>query len=589
MVVWGGWKVLVRVTRPYMKTYKVIEHRRNDMCYLNLKKALEHAEDGEKTPWKKVHQNGPIPTCRSEHTMTLIPGDIFGIGTHAMVLFGGVTDGHASDINTPSGSNASTPANKNAFDSDEEEDLVEGASQSPVTPSHKPFNHESGIALNDVHLFDPTTKTWSPIYANGTPPVGRYGHTTTFEPTTSSLLVLGGWGNTDNLHAIFQLDLKASFWRKIQLWRAPNKGGVALSRNGHSCILLGRKKALEPAQPAPEAKQKKKDRKDKGKWAFDANAQGSPVRLRNNKEKDQFKTSRAYANSSSENSLFQLIVVGGLTRGDTPSQTVPASHPPHKGTSVSSGTNESTPEPPRYRLMKGIPHGCAAIHFSPTGLVDNRTKKVPPRMVAQSDVSTETRKLTVAEQLAITAKLSKRNPSSRLQNKRHAADTERLASGKKLTIDEMHQNTERLYYNPLRNSSSKRNVSPKNRKKLNPKEQHYNIERMYYQAVDFKQIAKQMATERVDEEHKRESIHQTKISIGDQLNLADRLYYQPMNNKQAVPDPSVQRPQSPRAMRREDWNSTVDRLYDPHSSTYQSVFTPSRSSTPAPIKKAWRM
>ena len=176
----------------------------------------------------------------------------------------------------------------------------------------------------------------------------------------------------------------------------------------------------------------------------------------------------------------------------------------------------------------------------------------------------------------------------RLEERRRERECQKLTSGKKLTVEEMHQNSERLYYNPLRNSSSKQDVSPKPGKKMNIKQQHYNIERMYYQATDFKQAAKDNAAEKMEEEQKRESIHQSKISVGEQLDLADRLYYQPMSSIHS-PEQTPPKSRSPRVMNREDWYTTVDRLYEPRAQLYHSVFTQRRSSTPAAIKKAWRM
>ena len=341
MIVWGGWKVLVQeymenVEDPSGGTtkarrYRVIEHRRNDMAYLDM----------EASRWKKIKQKGAVPSARSDaslvkHKLTLL-------------LFGGCEENVDGIDCTPKASSSSrektpqyfrpaTPSGHHMDPQDEEdEDEDEDLTTHSVSHAEKPQSKRahaavcadsSIVAVNDLYLFDLESKVWRVVETAGARPTSRYGHSALLDPSKSCMMVVGGWSNnTQPLHTVFQLDLVTLMWRKVSCWdcRPPE------SRLGHTAIILP---LTQHNENHPQAQAGTPH--SNGGARSNGHANGN--------ESEEAKPEGA----APAHSLFQLLVSGGIAQ--------PAQHSRQYG-----GSNEGNvvggPVSSTYRLRGGEPSG----------------------------------------------------------------------------------------------------------------------------------------------------------------------------------------------------------------------------------------
>jgi len=134
--------------------------------------------------WTKVDQGGTLPSAMSSHSITYI-------GNNKILCFGRGERRYMSG-----------------------------------KPDH--------LLLNDVHIFDMTTKLWMKIETAGNIPPGRWGHTATFL-APSSLLIFAGkdWADVKLWYNdLYILNLDTMVWTKVQ-----HKGDIPEGRHGHTTVL----------------------------------------------------------------------------------------------------------------------------------------------------------------------------------------------------------------------------------------------------------------------------------------------------------------------------------------------------------------
>ncbi|KAJ9465973.1 hypothetical protein DIPPA_20098 [Diplonema papillatum] len=536
MIVWGGWKILVQeMARPEGKIYKVIEHRRSDMAYLQLDNAA----------WKRVKQQGSVPSPRDGHTLTRYQLLLVLLGGCMEKTYpNGASSGEPTQpqasprVHIEAGAESPRDARPNEeAGSDEDEDLLEspGCRQQlsrsqkspPREPSRRMPTDPSVTALGDLYTFDLAAKTWKIVHAAGSVPSPRYGHSAVLDPAGKSLLVVGGWGNSGTvLHSVFQLHLDTWFWRKISCQR----GRPPVSRLGHTVALL------HSDTSAPSQHHKTESRDD----LATSDKQGTLHR----------------STSSVAAPLFQLLVSGGLS--PIVSDNYPAQHGSQykfrsgnaQGTmlvSMSSLASAQGPRPPEEGVAK---KKKAAFFEEPTPRVAKKTNEEIKTIVNR-----------------LNKNLSKRRAYT--VPRRDAKQETR-----KLTTAEMEEAADRLYYRPLQHQKKREEVARHNAqpetKKLTDDEQQAAIERLYYKAKEEADITNHLAQEKQEHEFASQSMHDGKVTIQQQLDMNERLYYNAVNQQyhRTLSD-ETRKPKA--TLSQQDWKNTIDRLYKPQP-VVKSVF-----------------
>eukprot|EP01059_Diplonema_ambulator_P002225 TRINITY_DN1187_c0_g1_i2.p1 TRINITY_DN1187_c0_g1~~TRINITY_DN1187_c0_g1_i2.p1 ORF type:complete len:2158 (+),score=574.34 TRINITY_DN1187_c0_g1_i2:53-6526(+) len=524
MIVWGGWKVLVQETsRQGQKSYKVIEHRRNDMCYLNL----------DEMKWKKVKQKGTVPSARCSHTITKHKLDL--------VLFGGCTEEIGSSTAAPS-----TRTTDSKVDDDDDDDLL--STSRPTQNDKKPnssIHHDIDptiTALNDVYTFDLSTKTWSKTKTYGLRPSPRYGHSSLLDPSGATMLVVGGWGNAGvPLHSIFQLHLESRYWRKVTCWgtRPP------VSRLGHGAVIIHAGRNTTTASTGDATPDKANGKRTSPM------RQPSPVR-----------NPSPMRHPSTPSPLFQLLVAGGLAQ---------EAYQSPSGPPASDTTSSSAAPPARYKPKCGVQQGTILLNFTPVGMAEVRSSLVlevsPPKPPAKPAPRKKKQQKKTQEQLdVIVGRLTSRKSKRQTQMDQlvKAREKEQVENAcKRMTMEEMKGAAERLYYIPMRKARKRDETPPVGGKRLKEAEQAEHIERLYYKAKDDMKVAMEQAMLKQEEELNKVSIHKNRATLKDQIDITERLHYKPMEAHSVLSPRLHDPPKNTATMTQNEWAETIKRLYTP--------------------------
>ena len=162
------------------------------------------------------------------------------------------------------------------------------------------------------------------------------------------------------------------------------------------------------------------------------------------------------------------------------------------------------------------------------------------------------------------------------------------AATRKLTREEMDGATNRLFYQPQLRQKKQEQAEEaaqhrrhEGRKKVGEAAQHAAVERLYYAAREKAELAEQVAREKAEAELQAMNMHKEKASLRQQLDMADRLYYQSYegkrdaqyrHEKEQVDRARQQNPPPVPAMSMHTWQETVNRLYRPRVPLNGNVF-----------------
>jgi len=71
--------------------------------------------------------------------------------------------------------------------------------------------------LNDLHALDCATFTWTPVRSTGTIPLARANHSSSLLVNTRELVIFGGWNGRERLNDVHILDIDTSTWSKPEI------------------------------------------------------------------------------------------------------------------------------------------------------------------------------------------------------------------------------------------------------------------------------------------------------------------------------------------------------------------------------------
>jgi len=187
-----------------------------------------HILDTETMSWSQAYVAGTTPAARSRHTATLVENKlyIFGGGDDSRVY----NDMYVLDTETMAWSR---PQVSGVIPS-----LRWGHTATLITTKSPKIlifgGHDSKRMLNDVHLFDIETLTWSQPIINGTACSARAGHTATL--VNNKLIIFGGGDGNRVLNDIYIINIDSMSWCQ------PIISGAAPScRCAHTTTLMGSK------------------------------------------------------------------------------------------------------------------------------------------------------------------------------------------------------------------------------------------------------------------------------------------------------------------------------------------------------------
>jgi len=187
----------------------------------------------EAMAWGRPVTTGIIPGPRAGHTMTAVGSKLFifggGDGNHYL------NDLHILDTEVMTWSQAYVAGTSPAARSRHTMSLL-------GTKMYVFGGGDDSRVYNDLYVLDTETMSWSRPIVKGAPPVARWGHTTTLIGD-GKFLVFGGHDGSGMLNDVHLLDTISMTWTLIQTKSIEGNTGPT-ARAGHTATLVSDKKVL---------------------------------------------------------------------------------------------------------------------------------------------------------------------------------------------------------------------------------------------------------------------------------------------------------------------------------------------------------
>ncbi|KAF0686689.1 Aste57867_21531 [Aphanomyces stellatus] len=178
--------------------------------------------------WSQVEVNGTLPPRRS--------GALGVVHENNMYIFGGYDGRDGNYFNDLFYFN---------FDTRRWSEMPSASSVRPESRTdHIMVLHETDIYIfggyngssrfNNMYRYELDAKRWRKIDGLGTVPSGRFGHTGAVHDPTHRLVVFGGWDGRDTLDDLHQYDFTTNTWSPM-----PTSGRSPPHRYRHTAVIFG--------------------------------------------------------------------------------------------------------------------------------------------------------------------------------------------------------------------------------------------------------------------------------------------------------------------------------------------------------------
>lgn len=178
--------------------------------------------------WTELKPEGSVPSLRSSFAMA------YDSDNERVILFGGWSNDTSAHLNDTW---AYDPATNTWNNLEPVGDVpsMRGSHSMAYDPVQKKIvlfgGMDADAYLNDTWVYDFATNTWTGITPVADVPTMRSGHRMTYDPTSGTIVLFGGWDGTAYFDDTWSFDVATSTWTDLS-----PVGNVPMARDSHSFI-----------------------------------------------------------------------------------------------------------------------------------------------------------------------------------------------------------------------------------------------------------------------------------------------------------------------------------------------------------------